>query len=671
MKLFTKILLHVFVISYSLAIEAQTNDALLIEGFVVDTKTSKPIPFANIGILNTEVGTLSNENGSFSISIPAKYENYNLLFSSIGYDKKSFQINSIDKSSPFLVSLDELIIELDEVVVSSKKIKKQKVTLGNGKSLLPQGRFRADPRYAGSAFALLIDKSQYPDLTYLQNASLYIAINKMPSFKIRMRLLAVDSTNGSKPGNDILQEQIIEQSTMTRGWLDFPLQKVNQIEQNAFYLTFEWIFDKSDREYIVKEWLKFDSLYSDRILYDTIMVDGNKLVNKNYPELVAGTAFGVTASKKDRSRFVCYSRGNSFGEWDRSPNILSAKIEMSNYPLEPNKNEETSRPISITDSITRWVEKLQEGHNISGLQLAVKKQDKIVYSNAFGYADRINRIKATPTTQFRIASVSKTMTSAGLMKLVSQGKIDLDESVHVYVPSFPQKKYPITIRQLLSHLGGIRDYYGISWEDELFIQEHYKSSTEALSIFEEDSLVVKPGAKFVYSSFGYILLGAVIESVTGQSYIEYMHNEVWKPLNMNLTYSDVADSAMVNKSKFYFLSGEESTPYDLSYKYSSGGLVSSAEDLVNFSSSLVNEKLFDKPLLNQMFKTQITTKGEPIGYGLGWYVGEDNYDKKVWYHAGETPEASSMLLIYPELGIVIALLSNSPIISYEEDGFSK
>lgn len=360
---------------------------------------------------------------------------------------------------------------------------------------------------------------------------------------------------------------------------------------------------------------------------------------------------------------------NELGKWGRSDSKLATTIEPANHLLDTSSESYEIQNYSITNSIDQWVETFKKKQHIPGLQLAVMKDDSLVYSNAFGHSDKSNKVKTNTTTQFRIASVSKTLTSAGLMKLVSQGKVDLDKSVRHYVPSFPQKKHPISVRQLLSHLGGIRDYFGKSWEEEIFIQEHYNNSTEAISIFSEDALVAKPGTQFVYSSFGYTLLGAVIESASKQSYLEYMNKEIWKPLNMDFTYGDISDSTMAHKSKFYFFAGVEATPYDLSYSYPGGGLVSTSEDLVNFGSALLEDKLLGDSVREQVFETQHTSDSLPTGYGLGWYIGEDLNGNKIWYHAGELPSSGSMLLIYPDHKLVIAVLANSPIIS-EADGFS-
>jgi len=663
MKFLFSLAVSIFQFNYSIG-------QITINGKVFNHQTQEAIPYANIGILDTEIGTLSNEDGSFSIKMPAKYENRNLLFSSIGYEKKSISINSINTSSPLQVSLTELILELDEVIILSEKFKKRKVVLGNGKSLLLHGIILMDSIYSGSAVALLIDKSQYPTFAYIQRASLHIAKNLMPSFKVRIRLLAVDSLNGQKPGDDIISEQIIEESTMKKGWLNFLFPSSHQLKQDSFFLTFEWILNKADRKYIGNAYEEYMNLYPDRVDYDTTTIDGEEVIHTRINHVVAGTIFGTTPSQKDRNNFVTYSRYSSFGKWERSSSTLSAKIEIANYRLDTASVNNISQDYQITDYIDQWAKAFKEEQNIPGLQLAVMKDDSLVYSKAFGYSDKIKKVKANTNTQFRIASVSKTLTSAGLMKLEEQGKVDLDNTVHHYVPSFPQKKQPITVRQLMGHLGGIRDYYGKSWEEEIFIQEHYNNSTEAISMFKNNTLVAEPGSQFIYTPFGFILLGAVIESASNRSYLEYMSKEIWGPLQMNFTFGDITDSTMIHKSNFYFFTGEEAIPYDLSYSYPSGGLVSTSEDLVNFGSALLEGKLLENAQLEKTFETQYTSNGEATGYGLGWYIGEDLNGNKVWYHAGELPSTGSMLLIYPEYKIVIALLANSPIISNTDDGFS-
>ncbi|WP_370687378.1 serine hydrolase domain-containing protein [Fulvivirga maritima] len=221
---------------------------------------------------------------------------------------------------------------------------------------------------------------------------------------------------------------------------------------------------------------------------------------------------------------------------------------------------------------------------------------------------------------------------------------------------------------MASHLSGIRHYYGKSW-DEIFIQQHYSNLTDALSIFKNDSLQVKPGTKFLYSSNGYILLGAAIENITQQPYLSYMKQNIWGPIGMHATYGDIADSVMDHKSKFYYLTGEEATPYDLSYSYSTGGLLSTTDDLTKFGLAIIGDDFIDQETKRLMFQNQVTSDMRNVGYGLGWFVEEDINNKRIWFHTGELPSSGSILAIFPDQEIIIALLVNSPIVSYTQGEF--
>src|SRR6267378_3950851 len=136
-----------------------------------------------------------------------------------------------------------------------------------------------------------------------------------------------------------------------------------------------------------------------------------------------------------------------------------------------------------------------------------------MYSEGFGYADLEERVPVWPTTKFRIGSISKPLTATALVQLVEAGKLDLDAPVQKYVPSFPEKGAVITTRMLAGHLAGIRHYQG----DEFNIQKHYANVLDGVKIFENDPLVSPPGTKFNYSSYGYNLLSAVVESAASES----------------------------------------------------------------------------------------------------------------------------------------------------------
>lgn len=646
---------------------------ITISGKVLDQRSKAPIAYANIGILNTSVGTLSNEDGSFKIKIPKKLQSKKLLFSTVGYEQQYLSLNGLTNDTSQVIYLKEKVEVLKNVTVTARQVKKKSQWFGHKKPLLLNGTLHTDTTSAGAAIALLIEKED-PDYEYVETVSLWVALNTLPEFKIRVHFLEVDSANGNQPGEEIFNESIVQKSEMRKGWMTFDLSDYQyKLSQKSFFLMFEWILDDEDRIYISNRNREYMEQNPHAVRIDSVLVDGERVANYSVGAgaPVLGTFLGVTGKARHLREKACYFRENSFGQWHRSPSILSAKILLSNQPEgSPVLTSEDNKGGTIEQQLDYWGKNFLEKYDLSGLQLTVSKKGEEIFSSGYGYADTEQRLEVNPQTRFRVASVSKTMTSAALMKLASQGKLRLDTTIAIYVPSYKQKEYTITARQLAGHLSGIRDYYEISL-DEIFVKEHYPSATSAIKIFEDDSLKFSPGTQFLYSTYGYNLLGAVIEGASKENYLDYMQQNIWSPLAMANTYGDVFDSLMINKSKFYYYNGKESEPYDLSYNYPGGGLISNTSDLVRFGNSLLGNEFLSSTYKNQLFEEQSTLDGTPTAYGLGWYLGQDQQGHRVWYHAGELPSSGSMLVLYPDDDIVLAILSNSPILSEADDGFNE
>jgi serine beta-lactamase-like protein LACTB, mitochondrial len=293
-----------------------------------------------------------------------------------------------------------------------------------------------------------------------------------------------------------------------------------------------------------------------------------------------------------------------------------------------------------------------------GLALAVAIDGKIVYSESFGYADLEERVPVWPTTKFRIGSISKPLTATALLQLVEAGKLDLDAPVQKYVPSFPNKGAVITVRMVAGHLAGIRHYH----ENEMTIQRHYNNILESLKIFENDPLVSPPGTKFNYSSYGFNLLSAVIESASGEPFLSYMQKHVFTPMGLVHTTADQNTEIIEQRSRFYELDPaghQENAPYvDNSYKWAGGGFISTAEDLVRFGSQLLQPGFLKAQTLQTMFTPQKTNSGEPIEYGVGWFIHKSQSGKLIYEHSGGSVGGTSQLILYPESHIVVALVTN-------------
>ena len=295
---------------------------------------------------------------------------------------------------------------------------------------------------------------------------------------------------------------------------------------------------------------------------------------------------------------------------------------------------------------------------IPGLQVAVAVGGKLVWSEAFGYADLAREVPVTAETQFRIGSVSKPLTAAAVALLYEQGKLDLDAPVQRYVPSFPDKGYPITTRQLAGHLAGIRHYRG----DEFLRNRHFDTVLEGLAIFQGDLLLSPPGTKFSYSSYGWNLISAVVEGAAGQDFLTYMSRNVLRPLGLTHTAPDRVDSLIPNRTRFYERGADSgfvpAPPVDNSYKWAGGGFLSTAEDLVRFGSALLEPGFLKAATLELLFTSQKTTAGEPTGYGVGWFVATDGRGHRWVSHGGGSVGGTTAFSVDRDSRVVVAITSN-------------
>lgn len=303
---------------------------------------------------------------------------------------------------------------------------------------------------------------------------------------------------------------------------------------------------------------------------------------------------------------------------------------------------------------------------IPGFAVAVAIDGVIVYSEGFGYADLEQRVPAWPTTKFRIGSVSKPLTSAGLMLLVEQGKLDLDAPIQKYVPSFPDKGAVITARMLAGHLGGVRHYK----EGEPENQKHYDTVVQGLQRFQDDPLVVPPGTKFSYSSYGYNLLSAAMEAASGENFLDYEQQHVFTPLGLRSTVADQPGEIIEERARFYApvkAHQRVNAMYvDNSYKWAGGGFLSSSEDLVRFGSALLQPGFLKAESLKLLFTPQKTKDGAETKYGMGWSIGKAKSGQRIYEHSGGSVGGSSELIIYPDVHLVVAFVCN---FSGSDDGW--
>jgi serine beta-lactamase-like protein LACTB, mitochondrial len=313
-------------------------------------------------------------------------------------------------------------------------------------------------------------------------------------------------------------------------------------------------------------------------------------------------------------------------------------------------------PPAVVKQIDDIVEKARTAQKLPAVSVAVEVGGHVVFKKAYGFADLENDLRATPETLIRTGSIAKPMTAVGALKLYEEGKLDLDAPIQKYCPAFPQKKWTITTRQLLGHISGIRAYEG----KEEASTAHYNSTADGMIFFKNDPLLFKPGDKYAYTTFGYTVVGCVMEGASGQKYEDFMATHVFAPAGM--THTQVDDFRIVPHRARGYEKDEEGDVrnaglMDSSYKVAGGGYVSTAEDLVKFAAAISEHKLLKPATTNMMWTSLKTSDGKPTNYGLGWGLAELD-GIRIYAHTGGQQGTSTSLLVMPSRDLASAVMVN-------------
>ena len=339
--------------------------------------------------------------------------------------------------------------------------------------------------------------------------------------------------------------------------------------------------------------------------------------------------------------------------------LLLFQFTLTTYAkpvLKQNASDSKSQFVEKIKKIESFVTAQMKRDGVTGLTIGFQK-DGFRWVKAFGLADIENNLPTKNKSSYRMASVTKPMTAVGILTLVEQGKIDLDAEVQTYVPYFPKKKYPVTIRQLLGHLGGISHYRNYDLEGHF---KNHKNTREAIKVFEDFDLINEPGTRYRYTSYGYNLLGAVIEGASGKSYGEYMTENVWKPLGMKNTIMDDPLKIVPNRVKGYRLVNGKlmnSEFIDISSRFAAGGIRSTVPDMLNFAKGMYEGKLLTEKMRSEMWTSQTAKNGYKIGYGYGWQTGSPN-GRFMVSHSGSQAETKTYLMAIPNEKFAAAVAIN-------------
>lgn len=295
---------------------------------------------------------------------------------------------------------------------------------------------------------------------------------------------------------------------------------------------------------------------------------------------------------------------------------------------------------------------------IPGLTIGFFKDD-FSWAKGFGYADLENKIPARPESAYRLASITKTFTGAAILQLVEQGKMSLDGEIQTYLPSYPKQKWPVTVRQLLVHLGGGQTGSGLGTE--------YVTPREVVARISRFPIQNEPGVKFDYQTSGYNLLGAAIEEVTGKSLNQYFRESIWTPLGMNDTRMDHVRELIPNRVTGYELvRGEIQNArfIDVSSRFGGGGALGTVPDLLKWARSVDSAGIMSKESGELMYEPVANKGGRYVGLGdgewyytAGWLVWPINGQMAIWSDGGQIGTNTAILHV-PSKKLAIAFAGN-------------
>lgn len=306
------------------------------------------------------------------------------------------------------------------------------------------------------------------------------------------------------------------------------------------------------------------------------------------------------------------------------------------------------------------LEAVQEGH-CAGIAAGIRTNDGISWEGKAGLADLDKAIPFSGTTVNRTASISKPMTAVAIMQLHERGLLELDAPVNKYLPIFQEGiKAKITVRHVLQHASGMRAYANKKEADNAI---HYPTLAAAFNIIADDALLFPSGTDFNYTSYGYNVLGMIIEEISGMSFADYLRTNIWEPAGMTQTSLEEAGKSYANKATLYHQKKPGKIKVvgtsDLSDRFAGGGIQSSVSDLLHFGNALQNGVLLDADTFAEMM-VDSELKKEGNGYGLGWYLyGERPNSGTVIGHSGAQYGVSAFLMLMPEQKTTVAVLSNT------------
>jgi CubicO group peptidase (beta-lactamase class C family) len=321
---------------------------------------------------------------------------------------------------------------------------------------------------------------------------------------------------------------------------------------------------------------------------------------------------------------------------------------------------------AMADAVDDYVTKTMPQRAIPGLALEVIQNGQPVKMAGYGMANLEWQIPVTPETVFEIGSATKQFTAAGIMLLAQDGKLSVDEKLSRYIPNTPESWTNITLRHLLTHTSGIRNYTGLSG----FEYTRHLTQAQFIKRMSGEPLTFQPGERWVYCNTGFSLLGYVIENVSGESYWRFMQERVFGPLGMTHTTSRNPGVIIPHRASGYEgrNGNYQNRDYDITDIFSAGAIVSTVGDIAKWDEALDEDHLLTAASKKEMWTSVRLNDGAmpPRPYGFGWYVETLDGHPNIG-HSGTTDGFSASNQRFPKdatttstkEGLVVIVLTNS------------
>ncbi len=297
--------------------------------------------------------------------------------------------------------------------------------------------------------------------------------------------------------------------------------------------------------------------------------------------------------------------------------------------------------------------------DMPGAAVLVVKKGNVILRKGYGLADMELNVPVKPEMVFRIGSITKQFTSVGIMMLVEAGKIKLDDLITVYLKDYPLKDKKVTVRNLLNHTSGIRSYTSMPEFQKMMRKD--LQVAELIDVFKNEPFDFDPGEKYLYNNSGYILLGAIIEKVSGKKYADFIKENIFDKAGMGNSFYDNTSAIIKNRAKGY--SGNKKDVVNASYlsmslPYAAGSLLSTVDDLYKWNRALNSGKLISKRSLKEVYSRSKLNSGEEISYGFG-FINIDFLGYTQIHHGGGINGFITHVNYFPEEDIFVTVLTNS------------